>query len=59
MAIQTDTFVKRIPLASNPNLKKAIKDECEIQAKKDKHRRLASAFAERDQVILIFQRTVN
>lgn len=57
MAIETDTYVIRIPLASTQNLEDAIRQECEIQSSRDEHRRLAAAFSEHDQVILIFQRT--
>ena len=57
MAIETDTHVERISLSADLNLEQAIKQICEIQARRDQHRRLAATFAAKSQVILIFQRT--
>lgn len=57
MAIETDTYVTRIPLDSATNLEEAIRDTCELHAGRIQHRRLAAAFAAEGQVILIFQRT--
>lgn len=55
MPINADTYTKRIPLASTPNLEAAIKQECDIQAARDNPRRLAAAFEAQGNVILIFQ----
>ncbi len=55
MSVQIETYVTRIPLAGTPDLETAIKQECVIQASKDKGRRLAAAFEAHNHVILIFQ----
>ncbi len=57
MAITTDTLVRRITIANQEDLGKAIKDECELQAGREKHRRLASTFVYEGELVLIFQRT--
>lgn len=59
MAIETDTFLTRISLASENNLEKSIKDECEIQSARDQGRRLVAAFTTHNQLILIFQRAAD
>lgn len=57
MPITTDTLVKRITIADQNDLGKAIKDECELQAGRDKARRLAASFVVEGELVLIFQRT--
>jgi hypothetical protein len=57
MAITTDTNVVRIAIADDLDLKKAIKQECDLQASREKHRRLAASFTYKEELILIFQRT--
>jgi hypothetical protein len=59
MAINTDTHVERIDLTKTQDLKETIVNLCELQSQRDNHRRLVAAFAARDQVILIFQRTAD
>jgi hypothetical protein len=57
MAVDTDTFVKRIPLVPEIDLDERIIAECKAQSGRDEHRRLAAAFEAHNQLILIFQRT--
>ncbi len=57
MAITTDTLVRRITIANQDDLGKAIKDECELQSGREKHRRLAATFVYEGELVLIFQRT--
>ena len=53
MSINTDTYIKRVPLT--PDIENAIKQECEIQSARDNARRLVAAFEAQNSVILIFQ----
>jgi hypothetical protein len=57
MAIETDTFVERIPIVPATDLGQRIIDVCELHSSRDKARRLAAAFSANDQVVLIFQKT--
>ncbi len=57
MAIATDTLVRRITIANQDDLGKAVKDECELQAGREKHRRLAATFVYEGELVLVFQRT--
>jgi hypothetical protein len=59
MAVITDTFVKRIPLAPMVDLDERIKAECEIQSGRDQPRRLAAAFEAQNQLVLIFQQCLD
>jgi hypothetical protein len=56
MALDLDTFVRRIDLTTTPNLPQTIKDICDDQGARDNPRRLAAAMESQNQVILIFQR---
>lgn len=51
----TDIFLKRVPIATTPDLQQAISEECVIQANRDNPRRLLGAFEVDGQVVLIFE----
>jgi hypothetical protein len=50
-----DTSITRIPLAPFTDLETAIKDQCDLEAARDKPRKLITAFSTPTQVVLIFQ----
>jgi hypothetical protein len=53
--MNSNIFLKRVPLGNTANLQVAISEECVIQANRDNPRRLIALFEANGELILIFE----